>query len=95
MSIYGIIINRYADTTANSNALGQKFNKRRKSSNKSENYLKQVINNENMEENNNKEELISNNNYNEILSPYFNRQFVPLTYEGITDTVNSILTSEK
>ena len=34
-----------------------------------------------------------NNNY--ILNPYFNRQFVPLTYEGITDTVNSILTSEK
>ena len=34
-----------------------------------------------------------NNNY--ILNPYFNRHFVPLTYEGITDTVNSILTSEK
>ena len=38
-----------ADTTANSNALVQKFNKRRKSSNKSENYIKQVIDNENIE----------------------------------------------
>ncbi len=39
----------------------------------------------------------SDENYNNnfILNPYFNRQFVPLTYEGITDTVNSILTSEK
>jgi len=34
-------------------------------------------------------------NYNEILSPYFNRQFTQLTYEGITDTVNSFLNGEK
>ena len=66
-----------ADTTENSNALVQKFNKRRKSSNKSENYLKQVINNENMEENNNKEELISNNNYNVGLEPIM--EVPPLT----------------
>ena len=66
-----------ADTTANSNALGQKFNKRRKSSNKSENYIKQVINNENIEENNNKEELISNNNYNVGLEPIM--EVPPLT----------------
>ncbi len=34
-------------------------------------------------------------NYNELLSPYFNRQFAPLTYEGVKDNINSILTSEK
>jgi hypothetical protein len=34
-------------------------------------------------------------NYNEILSPYFNRQFIQLTYEGITDSINSTLTGEK
>ena len=34
-------------------------------------------------------------NYNEILSPYFNRQFTPLTYEGIEETINSIISGEK
>ena len=34
-------------------------------------------------------------NYNEILNPYFNRQFIQLTYEGITDSINSILSDEK
>ena len=66
-----------ADTTANSNALVQKFNKKRKSSNKSENHIKQVIDNENIEENNNKEELISNNNYNVGLEPIM--EVPPLT----------------
>ena len=34
-------------------------------------------------------------NYNDILSSYFNRQTTPLTYEGVKDSINSILTSEK
>ena len=34
-------------------------------------------------------------NYNEILSPYFNRQFTQLTYEGVIDSINSVLSSEK
>ncbi len=34
-------------------------------------------------------------NYNELLSPYFNRQFMQLSYEGIIDSINSILTGEK
>ena len=34
-------------------------------------------------------------NYNEILSPYFNRQFTQLTYEGIIDSINSVLSGEK
>ena len=34
-------------------------------------------------------------NYNDILSSYFNRQTSPLTYEGVKDRINSILTSEK
>jgi hypothetical protein len=34
-------------------------------------------------------------NYNEILSPYFNRQFTQLTYDGIIDSINSIVSSEK
>jgi hypothetical protein len=34
-------------------------------------------------------------NYNDILSSYFNRQTSPLTYEGVKDSINSILTSEK
>ena len=34
-------------------------------------------------------------NYNEILSPYFNRQFTQLTYEGIEESINSILSGEK
>ena len=34
-------------------------------------------------------------NYNDLLSPYFNRQITPLTYESVKDIVNSILTSEK
>ena len=34
-------------------------------------------------------------NHNYMLNPYFNRQFVPLTYEGITDTLNLILANEK
>ena len=34
-------------------------------------------------------------NYNEILSPYFNRQFTQLTYEGITDSINSTFEGEK
>ena len=34
-------------------------------------------------------------NYNEILSSYFNRQFTQLTYEGIEESINSILSGEK
>ena len=34
-------------------------------------------------------------NYNEILSPYFNRQFTQLTYEGVIDSINSVLSGEK
>ena len=34
-------------------------------------------------------------NYNEILSPYFNRQIIQLSYEGITDSINSIISNEK
>ena len=34
-------------------------------------------------------------NYNEILSPYFNRQITQLTYDGIIDSINSIVSSEK
>ena len=34
-------------------------------------------------------------NYNEILSPYFNRQFSQLTYEGVIESINSVLSSEK
>ncbi len=34
-------------------------------------------------------------NYNEILSPYFNRQITPLTYEGMEETINSIISGEK
>ena len=34
-------------------------------------------------------------NYNEILSPYFNRQFTQLTYEGIEESINSILSGDK
>ena len=34
-------------------------------------------------------------NNNEILSPYFNRQFTQLTYEGVIDSINSVLSSEK
>ena len=34
-------------------------------------------------------------NYNEILSPYFNRQIVQLSYEGINDNINSIISNEK
>ena len=59
-----------ADTTATSNALG-KFKQKRKSSNKSDNYIKQVLNNNNnsinenlIEENKNKDENLSNNNNN-------------------------------
>ena len=77
-----------ADTTATSNALG-KFSKKRKSSNKSDNYIKQVLNNNNANEkidvdNKNKDENISNNNnnnnynYNDIgLEPIM--EFPPLT----------------
>ena len=68
-----------ADTSANSNALGPKFKQKRKSSNKSENYIKQILNNNgNIEEEDNKEELISNNNnYNVGLEPIM--EFPPLT----------------
>ena len=34
-------------------------------------------------------------NYNELLSPYFNRQFMQLSYEGINDSINSIVSGEK
>ena len=34
-------------------------------------------------------------NYNEILSPYFNRQLNQLTYDGVIDSVNSVLSGEK
>ena len=34
-------------------------------------------------------------NYNEFLSPYFNRQFAQLSYEGITDGINSVVNYEK
>ena len=34
-------------------------------------------------------------NYNELLSPYFNRQFAQLSYEGITDGINSVINYEK
>ena len=34
-------------------------------------------------------------NYNEILSPYFNRQFTPMTHEEIINNINTILTGEK
>lgn len=34
-------------------------------------------------------------NYNEILSSYFNRQYTPITYDGIKDSINSIVSSEK
>ena len=34
-------------------------------------------------------------NYNELISPYFNRQFPQLTYENIQDGINSIINHEK
>ena len=34
-------------------------------------------------------------NYNELLSPYFNRQFAQLSYESITDGINSVVNYEK
>ena len=34
-------------------------------------------------------------NYNEFLSPYFNRQFAQLSYEGISEGINSIVNYEK
>ena len=34
-------------------------------------------------------------NYNELLSPYFNRQFAQLSYESITDGINSLVNYEK
>ena len=61
---------RGGESTATSNALG-KFNKKRNSSVKSENYIKQILNinnniNENLddEKTNNKDEITSNNNNN-------------------------------
>ena len=65
------------ESTTASNALGQKFNKqKRKSSNKSETNLKQILNyynNENEDnDNNNKDENLgnnNNNNYNVGLEP--------------------------
>ena len=67
---------RGAESTATSNALG-KFKQKRKSSNKSENYIKQILNNynninENLDEENqnNKDEIISNNNNNNYNNNY-------------------------
>lgn len=34
-------------------------------------------------------------NYNELLGPYFNRQIAQLSYEGITESINSIINYEK
>ena len=34
-------------------------------------------------------------NYNELLSPYFNIQFAQLSYESITDGINSVVNYEK
>ena len=74
-----------AESTATSNALG-KFKQKRKSSNKSESYIKQILNNYNNniseninEDNNNKDEIINNNNnnYNIGLEPIM--EVPPLT----------------
>jgi hypothetical protein len=34
-------------------------------------------------------------NYNELLGPYFNRQIAQLSYEGITESINSVINYEK
>ena len=34
-------------------------------------------------------------NYNEFLSPEFNRQFAQLSYESITEGINSVINYEK
>lgn len=48
-----------------------------------------------MNQDNNIFDLDEYYNYNEILNPYFNRQFVQLTFDGISENLKNILSSEK